>query len=364
MSEDTLFYDLNEALRDAFRKPDKLNFFLRARLGKRLNEIVSLEKDYIAVVAGVVDAAEAEGWDTDLIRMALQAVPGNVKLQTFAQQISLIPSTIVTAEQEATIIQSNPFLDMHIWNHLLSSVELRVCRVKTPVKYGTGFLIGPNLIMTNYHVMEEVLQGKISSENVRFLFDHKKLANGRTPKGVSYELAKQNWRIDASPPSFADQLADSMNQVPKIDELDYVIVQTAKEPGNEEVSRKGKPNARRRGWVDLTVPASAIKLESPLIIAQYPVFEPSPGLLLPQPLMMTIDTHSVVACNQNATRIQYRTNSEHGTSGAPCFTINWELVALHRGGNSARNDGIPLSAIQNLLKKRHVDQRLLPFSDD
>lgn len=363
VSEDTLFYSLNEALRDAIRKPDKLAYFLRGRLGRKLHEIVSLEKNYITIVAEVVDLAEADGWDNELVMKALLEVPGNIKLRTFAQQIGLLPSTTLTTEQEAVVIQSLPFLDMHIWNQHSAEVELRVCRVKTPQKYGTGFLIGPDLIMTSYHVLEEVCEGKTKPEEVRFLFDHKKLANGRIPGGVPHELAKKDWRIDASLPSFVDALDDSTTQVPKNDELDYVIVRTAKEPGNEEISGKGRPNARRRGWIDLTMPAPAIKADAPLIIAQYPVFEPSPGRLLPQPLMMTLDTHSVIEWNRNATRLRYKTNAEHGTSGAPCFTIQWEPVALHRGGNENRNDGIPLSMIQRLLTKRGINQLLMPFPD-
>src|SRR6266581_7526430 len=129
--QDTFFNDLNEALRDAIRKPDKLAYFLRSRLGKRLNEIVSLEKDYVAVVAGVIDAAEAEGWVDDLIKAALLQVPGNRKLRAFAQRVGLVPSTVVTGEQEAVVVQSNPFLDMNVWKSFLSKVEIRVCRVKT-----------------------------------------------------------------------------------------------------------------------------------------------------------------------------------------------------------------------------------------
>lgn len=363
MSEDTLFYDLNEALRDAIRKPEKLAYFLRGRLGKRLGDIVSLEKDYKTIVAEVVDLAEAEGWDNELVRAALLEVPGNMKLRTFAQQVGLLPSTTFTVEQEAVVTRSLPFIHMHIWNQHSADVELRVCRVSTPEKYGTGFLIGPDLIMTSYHVLEEVCEEKIKPEEVRFLFDHKKLANGQIPRGVPYKLAKKDWRVDASRPSFVDELADSTIPVPQNDELDYIIVRTAKEPGNEEISGKGHPNARRRGWIDLTTPAPAIKADAPLIIAQYPVFEPSPGRLLPQPLMVTLDTHSVIEWNRNATRLRYKTNSEHGTSGAPCFTIEWELVALHRGGNENRNDGIPLSMIQRLLAKRQVDQLLMPFPD-
>lgn len=361
--QDSFFDTLNEALRDAIRKPDKLAYFLRSQFGKRLTEIVSLEKDYVAVVAAVVDSAEAEGWVDDLIRAALQEVPGNVKLRSFAQQVGLLPSMAVTVEQEATVVQANPFLDMDIWKSALSEVELRVCRVKTPETYGTGFLVGPDLILTSYHVMEPVLKEHVRSDTVRFIFDHKKLANGETPNGTTHRLGKLAWLQHASPPSLVDSLPDSVNTVPQADELDFALVRTALEPGNDEMSGKGKPNARKRGWIDLSVPALRVRSGAALIIAQYPVFEPSPGRFIPQPLAMTVDTQSVIALNMNETRLRYRTNTAHGTSGAPCFTINWEPVALHRGGSVLRNDGIPLSAIQTLLKEHYGDKLLVPYSD-
>ena len=58
------------------------------------------------------------------------------------------------------------------------------------------------------------------------------------------------------------------------------------------------------------------------------------------------------------TRIAYRTNTWFGSSGSPCFTIDWELVALHKGWFKAADDpekpnkGVPFSLILQRPKVR------------
>jgi V8-like Glu-specific endopeptidase len=63
--------------------------------------------------------------------------------------------------------------------------------------------------------------------------------------------------------------------------------------------------------------------------------------------------------------VTYKTNTEAGSSGSPCFNANWDLVALHHSGDPnfdpghkpTYNEGIPFSAIANLLHERgHTDK--------
>jgi V8-like Glu-specific endopeptidase len=58
----------------------------------------------------------------------------------------------------------------------------------------------------------------------------------------------------------------------------------------------------------------------------------------------------MIGLNISETRVRYRTNTQPGSSGSPCFDQDWNLVALHQGNpphhlRPLSNQGIPLSAI-------------------
>ena len=70
---------------------------------------------------------------------------------------------------------------------------------------------------------------------------------------------------------------------------------------------------------------------------------------------------AIIGMNNNKTRVRYTTNTEGGSSGSPCFTINRELAALHHLGDPdftpRYNQGITMSAILALLEQRgHRDK--------
>lgn len=102
-----------------------------------------------------------------------------------------------------------------------------------------------------------------------------------------------------------------------------------------------------RGWIQVTNEEYAFLPHSPLIIMQHPKGEP---------LKLALDTDAIISVNANSTRVTYKTNTEPGSSGSPCFNLNWDLVALHHSGDASfkpeYNEGIPLSAILALLKQR------------
>jgi V8-like Glu-specific endopeptidase len=75
------------------------------------------------------------------------------------------------------------------------------------------------------------------------------------------------------------------------------------------------------------------------------------------PLKLAFDTDAIIGVNENGTTVKYKTNTEGGSSGSPCFDINWNLVALHHSGdpdsiNPTFNAGTPFSAICSRLEKQ------------
>jgi V8-like Glu-specific endopeptidase len=87
---------------------------------------------------------------------------------------------------------------------------------------------------------------------------------------------------------------------------------------------------------------------APLLIAQHPQGEP---------IKLAIDMDAVLGLNGNATRVRYATNTEPGSSGSPCFDMDWTLVALHHMGdprwrNPQYNEGVPISLIRARLARQ------------
>ena len=325
-------------------------------------ERVALGRSGDAIYHRLIEYAEAAGWTADLLIAARAERPEDPQLLTFAQQFGLAPTMGLVARSgesplgllERQIRESNHFLDVSAWCRRLSDIESRVCRVEstTTGALGTGFLIGPSAVITSYHVLEELVKGDILPSEIRFRFDYKVMENG-TPlsEGVFHHLA-DDWLLDFSPYSQHDNQNAHTSGEPADDELDYVLIQLAGAPGNEQI-KTGSYSAsvqRKRGFISVPKPHPPSRSSGALFILQHPHG---------RPLKLALDTDAVIGFNGRGNRVRYRTNTESGSSGSPCFDADWNLVALHQGANSSGSDlhheynqGIPFSCITSLLASR------------
>lgn len=345
---------LSAALRDAFSL-QRLREMLKFKLGARLDDI-SLGSDYKEIVFDVMVAAEAEGWTAELLVAARQSNPGNAALQAFAQDFALSSSTPTL---ERTIKKSNPYLDVALFRTKLGEIETQVCRIEiaTPkgTVFGTGFLLGQDVLLTNHHVMAGIISGKVPPTAAVFRFDYKRLGSDVVAKGSTFVLASE-WRIDDSPPSAVDLEPEPKTGTPQPDELDYALVRLEGSPGTKPVGEKPDPQAPPRGWITIGTPP-VVQPDSPLLILQHPDSAP---------LKLALDMSGVIGPNANGTRLKYRVNTEGGSSGAPCFNTDLELVALHHSGDPnfdldhkpEYNEGIPIGAILALLDQRGKRQEI------
>jgi hypothetical protein len=360
---------LNEVLREAFN-PNTFDRMLLYRLDRQTYNIARVGADFQTTLFDVIEAANMQGWVEDLIARAREANPGNAKLLAFSQQFGLASTDKPRQELERVIVQTNSYLNVTQWREKLGEIETRVCRIEIETDqgkmiYGTGFLFGgPNVVLTNYHVMEPVLAGRnntttpdgysAKASNVICRFDYKRLQDGKTlNSGTEYFLA-DDWYLDDSPNYPLDQ-----EPVPA-DCLDYALFRLKTPAGAEAVGLKPEPGAVVRGFIPFPAAANPYTFasNSPLFIMQHP---------RQKPLALAFDTDSVIGLNANGTRVRYRTNTDQGSSGAPCFSQNWELVALHHSGDPdfdpdhkpAYNEGIPISKIVSLMQD-DVIKKLAP----
>lgn len=266
---------------------------------------------------------------------------------------------------ERIVREKSQFLDVVRWRTALAAIENQVCRIDMDRQgqvssLGTGFLVGPDLVLTNHHVVSDTIKwwqkephnqmhwARASQLIIRF--DHKQLADGTTiNEGTPLRLA-DNWLVDASPPSAVD-LQIVKSGLPALDELDYALLRLNTPAGNQPPTDSA--NTTPRGWIALPSSDDPPAPGDALIIMQHPAG---------QPLKLAFESDGVIGLNANRTRITYRTNTEHGSSGSPCFNANWQLVALHHSGDpdysddhqADYNEGIPIAAIVRLLTQRSV----------
>jgi hypothetical protein len=330
--------EVRDALVDGYDQ-DSLTQMVRFRLNKKLDAIVA-PGPFRNRAFDLLDVADQEGWDTQLICEAYRFRPGNTALLQVYEKYGLAPritvqkagaaqpeaiSKVSSAGLQKLVRNDNPAVNINEWCRRLTDLEVRVCRVDiNGGPMGTGFLVGPQVVLTNYHVVKSVLDGVHAATTLSCLFDYKVLANATSNPGERVPLLAGH-EIPVHSPCTDDEFTPQPDKtLPTVEQLDFALLHLDRPMGKLPVSG---PESPPRGWEAL--PAAAAKLipDQGLIIVQHPRGEP---------MKLAIDTQSVLHLNANGTRVRYRTNTEGGSSGSPVFDMFWDLVALHHLGDPAQ----------------------------
>lgn len=286
------------------------------RMGVQLDQIVGpggLEH----IIFELIKWAQRQGRLEDLILGAGQYNLGNPALRAFIKAYGLAFAAAAPPTPggglEVEILRTVKFANVADWRATMLRREYAVCQIDAAGKFGTGTLVGPDLVLTCFHVMDAVTAALRQQVVVRF--DHKTDEIGVVVQaGPEYHLAEK-WLVVHSP----------------VAELDFVVLRLSEPAGKGEVT--GAPGLVR-GWVTPR-PHPFNEIGEPLLIIQHPKGAPQ-----------KIAAGSVRGIQGPPERTVYTTNTLVGSSGAPCFSHGWELVAVHRSGDPvAGNSGIPCSAI-------------------
>ncbi len=322
-----------DALKAAFYNYNLLEQMLYFKLGKNLDEFAS-SKALDTCVPELIRKADAENWLDELLRGAREQISGNVPLKKFEESLSSFNKLLVKGDInnfEAKIKEHQQFFDIDKWLNKLINIEKQVCKIEINNRIvGTGFLIAHDIVMTNYHVVKDVLIEK--NPNISVRFDYKIQNDNVVNQGITYKLG-DNWLIDHSQYSSADLQNDG--SLPKEDELDYALLRIT-------------TKLTDRGFIEIPQANSNFNdnylPERPLFIIQHPEGNP-----------MKIAFDLSIGLNENQTRLKYKTYTEGGSSGSPCFNGNLDLIALHHCGIEFKyNGGVPINVIKNLLTDRNI----------
>ncbi|MEO8379057.1 MAG: trypsin-like peptidase domain-containing protein [Acidobacteriota bacterium] len=340
--------ELREILLDAFEL-DEFDRMMQDRLDKKRQQF-GLGNDYEQILYLVLGKANNYGWLPQLVRSATEVNPSHGRLYQFAlDHFGLgVNETPTGSQLERIVDSSNGFLDIVKFLSRLGTTYRQVCRISFgngADPQGSGFLIGPSSVMTNYHVMEKVIEEKIEPGEVRVQFDFATLPDGTVDNGRRVELAA-NWLTDSSPYTQMD--VDGTGAVPTIDQLDYAIIRLAEPVGKQPVG-SAETLSPKRSWIDITKHDVVPEVNAPIYIVQHP---------RGNPMKFAMASQSVIGLNENGTRLRHKTNTEGGSSGSPTFNGKFELVALHNGGDPVSktakfNQGVPMKLIVDLLTQRN-----------
>jgi serine protease len=221
---------------------------------------------------------------------------------------------------------------------------------------GTGFLVGPDLVLTNYHVV-----GELPPARIKCRFDYADMGSDSVEFGTTISVLRILKTRRHSVSEGAGEYATSSIDHPKEDELDYALLQLQQPIGNEAYKTRGVESAR--GWIHLPRNKPDTHPKSLVYILQHP---------LGQPIAIADGPRAVA--QPATTRIRYLTPTLAGSSGSPCFQFPADgaaepvIVAVHnygephwpKGKKSEFNHGVPIELIARDIKNSGHDLPLYP----
>ena len=351
---------MRSALCDAFPTRRELGRLLNDHFGKNIDEIAGHDGNLLDTADDLIRWFSARDKIADLVQAAFTERPGARRIQKMAQQWGRAPTLPENEHLERILRQANHFIDPEIWFSRFRDVINQICQVEVKLRsgetaFGSGVLIAPDIILTNYHVIEGVAEPARFQQNghdaapsdIVVRFDHKKGRPGYIQPGVEFRL-EQDWLLDSSPYQAEDVQAQNDWSHSAAHGLDYALLRVAGQPGMQNLATDPAGNAQiQRGWIQLGQQSKNCTDGMGLIVAQYP----QGGAL-----KVAIETDAVTGLNSSKNRVKHRVNTEKGSSGAPCFTLDWDLAAIHQAGipptDSAPgyNIAVPISSIIANLK--------------
>ncbi|MEO5563047.1 MAG: effector-associated domain EAD1-containing protein, partial [Chitinophagaceae bacterium] len=223
--------ELESAFLNAFNHDD-LARMLRLKMGIKIGEELNFARGLKLVVTDLIDIAISGGWLVRLILAAREYKPGNIYLRRVTEKLNISQPEAISKENIslATDIHGNdrllekivrkraPFIPFNKYTEQLLSMGGQIARVEIPegTEAGTGWLVGPNLLLTAYHVIESIdkKENGLDFNDLSFRFDY------TTESGVPRTCSvKKDWLIDHAPYSEHDLKSSSKEPAPA--ELDY-----------------------------------------------------------------------------------------------------------------------------------------------
>jgi endonuclease G len=175
---------------------------------------------------------------------------------------------------------------------------------------GTGFLVAPRLLLTNFHVLDwsdiglpalaEIAPASLAE------FDFEEQFNGLMQPVATFPLQPHTLLLASS-----------------WDQLDYALV--AVEPQSIEARAVSLDDF---GYNRLAGDLGKINKGEPVYVVQHPNG---------QPKQVVLQNNLLIDRDEHVPYLTYEADTEKGSSGSPVFNRQWEVIALHHAPQIARD---------------------------
>ena len=317
----------------------------KARLADRLEQLLF----------EVFADPEVEGLHSAL-RKTMAGQEAKVRAAALSRSPSLdvlgrLPADVLVQGETGTETLLNAmaaFEDPALFRSRLAASEVRVCQVIVRGEAaGSGFLVGPQHILTNWHVTQTL--GDQGSDGMA-LFDHKRDTQGAVVHPGRPVPFAPDWKVASS--GFAADPVELSPEGPAMGLFDYALVHLSEPAGSQGIGpdNSGDP----RGSFAIGARKTPISADEPLWVLGHPATSD-----VQLPLLLSFASPAGANLSTNLTRLRYKINTKRGSSGSVVLDRNFDAVALHHFGGTKDNQGVPLELVIDDLRKQVADAAVL-----
>lgn len=248
------------------------------------------------------------------------------KRHRFQQLVGMVGTTERANALLERIIQGNDLVSInYLARGMLASRA--ICRIQlrdggqNVLGFGTGFLVGPSVLMTNHHVFARALEARNSVADFDFELDVK-----------GKERSTVHFGFDP------DRLFHANR------ELDFAVV--AVQPRSQDGGRELK----EWGWLPLDGRPGKADPGEYLSIIQHPAGERKQVVVRENKLLKF-----------DGDVLWYATDTVGGSSGSPVFNRFWQVVALHHSGVPRKDSKGRWLTTDGRVWDESIDERLIDW---
>lgn len=284
---------------------------LQRRLDTSLRQYSSVSGGLEETIMDVVLDFNRRSKISSLVKVAVVEHPNKNEIAKLAERLNIArpgsrqKSGSVSPSGDTLLIDAPAtYVDIESWHARRAAFESTIClfeveRDGSGTVFGTGFLVGPDIVLTCRTLVE-------GSNSVTCRFGYRLDQEGNMLEGISYRV-DADWRVAEG----------------STEEFDYVLVRISGAPGKAEIKQGGRTQVR--GWIQLLE-----DFEVSIGDGTYLLHHPNAG-----PLQFAFSERSIITAE--GTRLTYKCATSPGSMGAPIVSSDWSVIAVHQGKDA---DGV------------------------